>query len=74
MKRTPWFSPKVKPVHVGLYERKVKDFGSPWSFWNGEYWGGWGGTPMIAVENKRHKSSRQDWQWRGLATKPKGKK
>lgn len=56
---TPWFSGSVKPVHIGIYERRLQ--GTTASFeWDGNQWR----TPIGP-------SAFQDAKWRGLAAKPK---
>ena len=64
MKKTEWFPPSVKPVRVGLYERRMIDVAarlrmSPWA---GDVW--------LFGENL---SGWQDegFEWRGLAEEPK---
>ena len=37
MKKTPWFSSRIKPVRNGLYEIKSK-YGRGFAYWTGEYW------------------------------------
>ena len=66
-KTTKWFPGTVKPVHVGLYQRRLV-FGGMWSWWNGKVWCGWGGTEEIAARNGKegYMSSVQDARWRGL--------
>lgn len=51
--RTPWFLPHVKPVHVGLYDVALPNFG----YWDGERWH----YPM-----EGHIPHFQDFYWRGL--------
>lgn len=68
-KLTPWFCGEVKPVHVGMYERKYPkgfDKGDARDFWNGGKWFyGWNGSPTLDVAINQFRS------WRGLAEQPK---
>lgn len=62
MKKTPWFPPDVKPVHVGVYETTSLPEDHPHHYvvrtrWDGFHWG-------IGFQYR---------YWRGLAEKPKGK-
>lgn len=67
--RTPWFPPTIKPVRLGVYERDMTAHirkAGKLSYWNGEFWGGWGQTVATAESNKDSKSSVQGAYWRGL--------
>lgn len=76
-KRTPWFSPDVKPVHVGIYEVEVESGWMAWSHFDGVRWNGAWSSPEGAAMHA-------DWfarycgegmatnliKWRGLARRP----
>ena len=62
MKRTPWFQPDVKPVHTGEYECLFCGNGKR-HLWDGRDW-----------RSKFSGMIFNPFHWRGLATKPKGKK
>lgn len=64
-KVTDWFKGKVKPVHIGVYER-VEGATTFYSYWNGTVWGAFGFTPLVAYHYQSCKSNRQDAPWRGL--------
>ena len=62
MNKTEWFSPEVKPMRAGLYERWLYD-GRPhdrMSEWNGEKW---------MFRDKPSNYQHDGFQWRGLAKK-----
>lgn len=65
-KVTPWFSPDVKPVHVGWYEATldVSRDEPPVFWWDGRVWNLWDTGDICSIQN-RH--------WRGLVDKPEGK-
>ena len=66
MKLTPWFPGDVKPVHVGVYERRLKfRAGVYYSQWDGEKWLRLHWT----VEGAAHQildSVYQNLPWRGV--------
>jgi hypothetical protein len=70
MKLTDWFPPEVKPVRVGVYERK---FGSSENCglckWNGKAWFWRCKTPFDA-STESVKSGFQELPWRGLTENP----
>ena len=74
MKLTNWIPGNVKPVRVGVYQRKYDQnsiASSTWyCYWNGEFWGMYGATPKDAAEVKDISSGAQNLPWRGLAEKP----
>ena len=65
MKLTTWFPGDVKPVRVGVYERKynMSRFYC-YCYWDGEYWHVWAETPMVA-EKAFLISALQNLPWRG---------
>lgn len=75
MKLTNWIPGDVKPVRVGVYQRKYDQnsiASSTWyCYWNGEFWGVHGGTPKKAELNRGLDSPTQNLPWRGLAEEPK---
>jgi hypothetical protein len=75
-KRTPWFPGTVKPVHVGVYERKGLPSWDRYSHWGGKRWGCSDISPDAAVRSAKQIGSScfQDREWRGLAEKPEGGK
>lgn len=68
-KLTPWFSAKVKPVHIGEYEYEYESGYSFRAFWDGikftihdkNFPGEWGKEILNPKKNEN---------WRGLAEKP----
>jgi len=64
--RTTWFSPSVKPLRKGVYERLTRRNLIYYSYWNGLFWGGLGSSPLQAYYVKNHKSNWQAFYWRGL--------
>jgi hypothetical protein len=77
MKLTNWFPPEVKPVRKGVYDIAKGVFSAPWfGYWNGKKWVSVGNTPYKAMEHPYaawddFPAIRQDFEWRGLARKPK---
>lgn len=72
MKKTPWFPGTVKPVHVGVYERKYPVFKGHivlMSYWNGYSWC-LGGTDAYTAFLYRQVMVDSEHPWRGLAKKP----
>jgi hypothetical protein len=69
---TPWFDGHVKPVRVGLYQRKLSFVGREWvwSWWSGTHWGLFSLSPSVAVKAGKHRSGHQHLPWRGLCEKP----
>ena len=69
-RKTDWYPPTIKPARVGVYERQMGSFsmGGRYSYWNGEFWCGWGGTVLIAEQNGNcgHISAVQSAPWRGF--------
>lgn len=75
MKKTPWFPGDVKPVLVGVYERKRTRGTFRYSYWNGRYWLCSAQTIMDAAYEAKSAyplvSFKQESPWRGLANPPK---
>ena len=61
---TDWIPGEVKPVHEGVYERRMSD--GSFSCWNGEVWNEDAATPADAA-GKTSPSRDQRASWRGLA-------
>lgn len=71
-KVTEWFPGDVKPIRLGVYERKL-GFGSrvtAFYAWNGEFWEYGGVDSPSQVSRSRTSSLDQSLPWRGLATCP----
>ena len=67
-KLTPWFPPRVKPVHVGQYQTATRLESHPEHFlvsakWDGKEW--WFVHEFVGP------LYNQEVYWRGLARKPK---
>lgn len=64
-KLTPWFDGTVKPVRVGVYQRKYHN-GIFYCYWDGKYFSS--GTYSISglVHKVRGMSPWQDLPWRGV--------
>lgn len=74
MKLTNWIPGNVKPVRVGVYQRKY-DENPParriwYCYWNGEFWCLFDDTPEKAKYWVEFQSTAQNLPWRGLAEKP----
>ena len=71
MKKTPWFSHKVKPARLGVYEARAHsdDDGMYYARWDGGQWMAICTTPANAQVNSTP-ALWQDKPWRGLAQKP----
>lgn len=65
MKKTDWFPPEIKPVHVGGYEsipsRAASVYADLRARWDGKCW---------RWVNSGKKCLIQSRKWRGLAEKP----
>lgn len=71
MKLTDWIPGDIKPVRVGVYQRRTTSDGYvAWSYWNGRYWGSYEITAEWACLERKYKSGFQNIPWRGLAEKP----
>ena len=71
MKLTKWIPGNVKPVRVGVYQRKYGTDVVHYCLWNGNFWCSYGDTPKTAKFWKDTPSTGQTLPWRGLAEKPK---
>lgn len=60
---TDWISGGIKPVHEGVYERRMSD--GPFSCWNGHTWNGDAAGPAEAA-GSTVPSRDQNASWRGL--------
>ena len=67
MKLTQWFPGDVKPVHIGVYERRLK-FKTYvyYSRWNGERWQWLHWTVEDAAASAGAPSVYQNLPWRGV--------
>ena len=66
MKLTPWFPGDVKPVHIGVYERRLKFRpGVYYSQWDGEKWYYLRDTVDKAAIQSVY-SAHQNLPWRGV--------
>lgn len=74
-KLTPWFPPEIKPVHIGVYQRKGLNGEVYFNRWNGRFWlQGWNvkcGNSFIEANKSQSQSFLPDRKWRGLAEQPK---
>lgn len=70
MKLTPWFPSKVKPVRIGIYERRIPGVGIRYAWWNGAWWGGFATNLIHAVNNQTFGTGHRYAQWRGLVCRP----
>lgn len=67
MKYSPWFPPRIKPVHAGPYDTTVYFIQDVPEYllrahWNGKRWM-FDGNGVVALPNQRV-------YWRGLSRKP----
>lgn len=68
-KYSQWFPPRVKPVHVGVYQTWfVSPMDGGFSKWDGKKWLSEMGT--VARADKDDEIGNQKKYWRGLAVKP----
>jgi hypothetical protein len=65
---TPWYPGDVKPVRVGVYERKSHT--GTFSYWDGKRWG-MGAHFARQAANDRDPSAFQREPWRGLTKEAK---
>jgi hypothetical protein len=64
---TSWFDGRIKPVHIGVYERKSSFGFSHYSYWDGDVWKLISSTPHKAHEARSDDDSHfQHLEWRGL--------
>ncbi len=68
-KLTQWHDGKIKPVHVGVYQRFIFLDTYAYSFWNGYKWRAYRAT-IGAAEIENVISIHQNLRWRGLVVKP----
>jgi hypothetical protein len=74
MKTTPWFDGEIKPVRVGVYQRKWDDGSIGYAKWHGEHWGpSYDVTNPLAVQQADRSGFgfQTLMPWRGLAEEPK---
>lgn len=69
MKLTDWFPGDIKPIRVGIYERRYSE-SINFSKWNGEYWSFGYYSVDLANERGHYLSQYQNLPWRGLAEDP----
>lgn len=67
---TPWFPGHIKPVHVGVYKRRLQDKSLRYSRWSGTVWHLLARTAFDAA-NELNISGSQCLDWRGLTEQPK---
>jgi hypothetical protein len=70
-KLTPWFRGSVKPVRVGIYQRRIY-CELKFSRWDGRCWM-MGSPTFFYAEVRNDPSPMQDESWRGLASDPKAR-
>jgi hypothetical protein len=64
---TSWFDGRIKPVHIGVYERKSAFGFSHYSYWNGDVWKQISSTPDRAKAVRWDDDSHfQYLDWRGI--------
>ena len=70
---TDWFPAHIKPVRVGVYEVKTKDWNSltpTYALWDGYCWGYFIGSVKSAILSHPGKAEAvQNKQWRGFTEK-----
>ena len=67
MTLTTWFDGRIKPVHIGVYERKSTYGFAHFSYWDGEVWKLISSTPHKAHEARWDDDSFfQHLEWRGV--------
>ena len=73
MNTTPWFPGCIKPVHIGVYERRGAgcDYVDGYAFWNGAQWAWSAITPKTALLYRSNISRYQSddsipFEWRGI--------
>jgi hypothetical protein len=70
MKLTPWFSAKVKPVRVGVYEIRMYCLPRWYRRWSGKCWYAGSSSVDEAAKEAEELLYTVD-MWRGLAEEPK---
>ena len=68
--KTPWFSPEVKPEHIGVYEIDV-DGDLLYAYWTGDYWLPVAYSPQEAEEQVQTPAKNQAKVWRGFTEEQK---
>lgn len=71
---TGWYPGVIKPVRVGVYQRKLLMIRhymptESYSLWNGCCWNAWQSTPDDAMMPTNYASQYQELEWRGLCGK-----
>lgn len=68
MTLTTWFDGSIKPIHIGVYERKSTFGFAHYSYWNGKKWKLISSTPDKAFNARLDSddSHFQTLEWRGL--------
>jgi hypothetical protein len=67
MTLTSWFDGRIKPIHIGVYERKSTFGFAHFSYWNGEVWKLISSTPHNAHQARWDDDSFfQHLEWRGV--------
>lgn len=72
IERTKWFKGRVKPVHVGLYERKSpspETHRAVYAWWDGKQWRMNSCYPDRAVGMTGESLYQDDMLWRGCVEK-----
>ena len=65
MKLSQWHLGKIKPVHVGVYERKFRIDKQSFSFWDGKKWSVCSGFASVHI-TRNLLSNFQNLKWRGI--------
>lgn len=65
--RTQWFSHRVKPKHVGIYERECPHIGLDivYAYWDGKKWGMFAHSIPVALKLRTVTAYEDDIRWRG---------
>jgi hypothetical protein len=68
MTLTTWFDGRIKPVHIGVYERRSTFGFAHYSYWNGKKWKLISSTPDKAFNARLDSddSHFQHLEWRGI--------
>lgn len=67
---TPWFSVKVKPVRVGVYNASIFMDATVFRKWDGTAWSIGYPTAKRAAKSTERTGFPDKIMWRGLAEKP----
>ena len=65
-KYTPWFPGFIKPVHKGVYQRKVSNVVKCYSYWDGEQWFLGSKSADLAFIEPMLSYNQNGFEWRGL--------